>query len=124
MRFYINLSSTFKSLAFSYFSLSLCPFKVLLAARKTYLNSFGLIGSFQNANHVTVLSCLISFQLQYIFQLRSLEVPHTKYIYPLVCKKVSFYTLLEINVLKKIRKRTFHQGWGILGLEHLFLYLL
>ena len=54
---------TFSILAFSYFSLSLCPFKELLAARNTYLNSLGLIGSFQKANHVTVLSCLISFHL-------------------------------------------------------------
>lgn len=42
-----SISITFKSLAFSYFSLSLCPFKVLLAARNTYLNSFWLMGSFQ-----------------------------------------------------------------------------
>lgn len=54
---------TFNFLDFSYFSLSLCPFKELLAAKNTYLNSFGLIGSFQNANQVTVLSCLISFHL-------------------------------------------------------------
>lgn len=51
------------TLAFSYFSLSLWPFSELLAARNTYLNSFWFIGSFQKANHVTVLSCLTSFHL-------------------------------------------------------------
>ena len=62
---YTNWTSpTFNFLDFSYFSLSLCPFSELLAARKTYLKSFWLIGSFQKANHVTVLSCLTSFQLQ------------------------------------------------------------
>lgn len=58
-----HMGNTFNFLAFSYFSLSLCPFKELLAAKNTYLNSFGLIGSFQKASHVTVLSCFISFQL-------------------------------------------------------------
>lgn len=56
---------TFNFRDFSYFSLSLWPFNALLAAKKTYLKSFWLIGSFQKANHVTVLSCLTSFQLQY-----------------------------------------------------------
>lgn len=58
-----HMGNTFSFLAFSYFSLSLCPFKELLAAKNTYLNSFGLIGSFQKASHVTVLSCFTSFQL-------------------------------------------------------------
>jgi len=56
---------TFNFLDFSYFSLSLCPFSELLAARKTYSKSFWLMGSFQKANHVAVLSCSTFFQLQH-----------------------------------------------------------
>ena len=75
---------TFSFRAFSYFSLSLCPFSELLAAKKTYLKSFWLIGSFQKANHVTVLSCLTSFQLQNtlpIMNLYMLEAPSQILLY-------------------------------------------
>jgi hypothetical protein len=57
------MEHTFNILAFSYFSLSLCPFQELLAARDTFLNLFGLIGSRHLANQVTVSSCVISAQL-------------------------------------------------------------
>ena len=47
--------------AFSYLAKSLSDLKVELAASQTYLKSFWLIGSFQKASHVTVLSCRTSF---------------------------------------------------------------
>ena len=45
--------------AFSYLAKSLSDLKVELAASHTYLKSLELIGSFQNASQVTVLSCRI-----------------------------------------------------------------
>lgn len=47
--------------AFSYLAKSLSDLNVELAASQTYLKSFWLMGSFQKANHVTVLSWRTSF---------------------------------------------------------------
>lgn len=100
---------TFNFLDFSYFSLSLCPFSELLAARKTYLKSFGLIGSFQKANHVTVLSCLTSFQLQDTW----------------IIKHCCMLLFVNIVYTQQIRENgTFLQVSGTQGLELLFQYLL
>ena len=98
---------TFNFLDFSYFSLSLCPFSELLAARKTYLKSFWLIGSFQKANHVTVLSCLTSFQLQDTWTIKPACMLFANTVYT-----------------QQIRENgTFLQVSGTQGLQLLFQYL-
>lgn len=53
--------STLSLRAFSYLAKSLSDLNVELAASHTYLKSFWLMGSFQKASQVTVLSCRTSF---------------------------------------------------------------
>lgn len=99
--------NTFRTRALSYFCMSLWPLRLLLGAKNTYLNSLLFMGSFQNASHVTVLSCLISFHLYY-----------TKSPIKIITSRYRMH-LLIVHGYSKDKKVAIYKNEGLVKKAHL-----